>query len=78
MIKGSFILSVIGELTRVDYVCNPPRSTAEQYDFYISQYGKCCTANSVTVNIEPLVNVILTRIFEQTNCKPETVGINVD
>ncbi len=81
MIKGNFAVDVCGVHTRVDYVLEPETGTFKEYDFII-------TPTEVTVqNARPdapavmlggLINLVYTRVKEQTGLTPKYVGIKVD
>lgn len=81
MITGNFAVDVCGVHTRVDYVVEPPEGTFKEYDFIIrpdSVTVENATPDVENVMLGGLINLVYTRVKEQTNLTPKYIGIKVD
>ena len=81
MITGNFAVDVCGVHTRVDYVIEPPEGTFMEYDFIIrpdSVTVENATPDVENVMLGGLINLVYTRVKEQTNLTPKYIGIKVD
>ena len=81
MITGNFAVDVCGVHTRVGYVIEPPEGTFKEYDFIIrpdSVTVENATPDVENVMLGGLINLVYTRVKEQTNLTPKYIGIKVD
>lgn len=80
MVKGNFFLTVGGESVFFKWEVLSDDTNLKAFDFIIRD-GQM-TANKTPASglipfFQPLKNVILDRIYEQSNRRPNIVGINV-